>query len=222
MTHGAVAAVWHGIRRTHGVSQTQKAPLCVPDLRRITATLPDKLIGLRDRALLLIGFAGAFRRSELVGLNVEDIEFTTDGLVVTLRRSKTDQDGQGRKLGIPYGSNHDTCPVRSLRAWIEASGIETGPLFCHINRHGQIQPGRLSGTAVALIVKRHAGAAGLVDSAKYAGHSLRAGLATAAAIAGASERSIMNQTGHRSANMVRRYVRDASLFRENAAAVVGL
>jgi integrase len=111
--------------------------------------------------------------------------------------------------------------VRALRAWIEASATESGVLFRHINRHGQVQPGRLSGTAVAQIVKRHAGAAGL-DATKYAGHSLRAGLATAAAIAGASERSIMNQTGHKSSTMVRRYIRDASLFRENAAAVVGL
>lgn len=221
MQHGAVSAVWHGIKRTHGTAQVQKNPLMVPDLRRITENLDDKLIAVRDRALLLVGFAGAFRRSELVGLDIEACAFSSDGLVVTLKRSKTDQEGQGRKVGLPYGSNPETCPVRSLRAWIEASGIEAGPLFRHINRHGQMQPGRLSGTAVALIVKKHAGAAGL-DATKFAGHSLRAGLATAAAIAGASERSIMNQTGHRSGNMVRRYIRDATLFRENAAAVVGL
>jgi integrase len=221
MQHGVVAQVWHGIRRTHGTVQAQKQPILTPDLRAMVGTLSDRLLAKRDRALLVVGFAGAFRRSELVGLNCEDVEFTPDGLVVTLRRSKTDQDGQGRKVGLPYGSHPETCPVRALRAWIDASGIEAGPLFRHINRHDDIQPGRLSGTAVALIVKRHAGAAGL-DAAKVAGHSLRAGLATSAAIAGASERSIMAQTGHRSANMVRRYIRDASLFRENAAAVVGL
>ena len=121
----------------------------------------------------------------------------------------------------PYGSNPETCPVWSLRTWTEASGIETGPVFRPINRHGQIQPGRLSGHAVALIVKKHARAAGL-NAANFAGHSLRAGLVTAAVIAGASERSIMNQTGHHSSAMVRRYVRDTSLFRQNSAAVVGL
>jgi integrase len=221
MQHGAVSAVWQGIKRTHGTAQEQKAPLLVPDLRRIAENLPDKLIGVRDRALLLLGFASACRRSEIVGFDIEDLQFSTDGATVALKRSKTDQTGQGRKIGIPYGSNPETCPVRALKAWIEVSGIETGPLFPRINRHGQMLPGRLSGPAVALIVKRHAAAAGL-DTSKYAGHSLRAGLATSAAIAGASERSIMNQTGHRSSNMVRRYIRDASLFRENAAAVVGL
>jgi integrase len=153
-------------------------------------------------------------------LAVEDIADEKDGLVITLHRSKTDQEGHGRKVGLPYGSNPDTCPVRALRAWLTASGIEAGPVFRSITRHGAMH-GRLSGTAVAMIVKRHASAAGL-DPAKYAGHSLRAGLATAAAIAGASERAIMNQTGHRSANMVRRYIRDSGLFRENAAALVGL
>ena len=220
MRHGAVASVWHGIRRTHGVAQDAKAPVLITDLRAMVGKLRPGLIGIRDRALLLVGFAGAFRRSELVGLNTEDMQFTGDGLVVSLLRSKTDQEAAGRKVGIPYGSNPDTCPVRALRAWQEASGIDAGPLFRSITRHGRIQ-GRLSGYAVALVVKWYAGAAGL-DAAKFAGHSLRAGLATSAAIAGASERSIMNQTGHRSTAMLRRYIRDASLFRENASASVGL
>ena len=136
------------------------------------------------------------------------------------RRSKTDQEGEGRKVGIPYGSTLATCPVRALRVWLEAAGINSGALFPSSTRHGRIQT-RMSGYAVALIVKRHAGSAGL-DTAIYSGHSLRAGFATSAAIGGASERSIMNQTGHRSSAMVRRYIRDASLFRENAAAKVGL
>lgn len=220
MRHGAVASVWQGIKRTHGTAQNAKAPVLIGDLRSMVCSLRPGAIGIRDRALLLVGFAGAFRRSELVALNVEDVQVTGDGLVITLRRSKTDQEGEGRKLGLPFGSNPETCPVRALRAWQEASGIEGGALFRSITRHGRIG-GRLSGYAVALIVKRHAGAAGL-EQASYSGHSLRAGLATSAAMAGASERSIMQQTGHRSAAMVRRYIRDGSLFRENAAGRVGL
>jgi len=182
---------------------------------------PDRLLGLRDRALLLLGFSGAFRRSELVALDVEDLEFTGDGLVVTQRRGKTDQEGVGRKIGIPFGGNPDTCPVRAVRKWLDAAAVMSGPVFRSVNRHGHVQPGRLSDKAVAIVVKRHAPAAGL-DPLRYAGHSLRAGLATAAAAAGASERSIMNQTGHRSVPMVRKYIRDGQLFRENAAATVGL
>ena len=173
------------------------------------------------RALILLGFAGAFRRSELVGLDVEDCTFGKDGLTVTLGRSKTDQDGAGRKIGIPYGSNPETCPVRTMQAWMELAGIGAGPVFRSINRHGQVQPDRLSGIDVARVAKKLAQRAGL-DAAKYAGHSLRAGHATSAAIAGASERSIMNQTGHRSVQMVRRYIRDGSLFRENSAGKLGL
>src|SRR3982751_5216357 len=179
------------------------------------------MIGIRDRAIILLGFASAFRRSELVGLNVEDCTFSKDGLTVRLSHSKTDQEGAGRKIGIPYGSNPETCPVRVLHAWMEEAGITSGPLFRSITRHGQVQPGSLSGVDVARIVKKLAQRAGL-DASKYAGHSLRAGHATSAAIAGASERSIMVQTGHRSVQMRRRYIRDGSLFRENSAGKLGL
>jgi integrase len=221
-THAAiVASTIKGIRRTLGMAPAQKVPVLTPDIRAMIEAADAGLIGLRDRALILLGFAGAFRRSELVGLNVEDCAFGRDGLVVTLRRSKTDQDGTGRKVGIPYGSNPDTCPVRTIQGWIETAKITGGPLYRSINRHGQLQPGRLSGIDVARIVKKVAGRAGL-ETAKYAGHSLRAGHATSAAIAGASERSIMNQTGHRSVQMVRRYIRDGSLFRENSAGTLGL
>jgi integrase len=185
------------------------------------ARLPEGSLGLRDRALLLIGFSGAFRRSELVALDVSDVAFNREGLVVTIRRSKTDQESAGRKIGIPYGSNPATCPIRSLQDWLERSGIHEGPLFRPINRHGRMASVRLSGGAVAEIVKRYVEAVGL-DATTFAGHSLRSGLATSAAMAGASERAIMAQTGHRSVNTVRRYIRDGSLFRENAVAVVGL
>ena len=152
---------------------------------------------------------------------MEDCTFSKDGLTVTLRRSKVDQVGEGRKIGIPYGSNPETCPVRTVQAWVEQAGVTAGPLFRSVNRHGLVQSGRLSGIDVARVTKKLAARAGL-DAAKYAGHSLRAGHATSAAIAGASERSIMKQTGHRSLQMVRRYIRDGSLFRENSAGKLGL
>jgi integrase len=221
-THAAIVAnTMKGIRRTMGTAPTQKAATLIDDIRAMVDATDAGLIGVRDRALILLGFAGAFRRSELVGLSVNDCAFGKDGLTVTLRRSKTDQAGAGRKIGIPYGSNPETCPVRNLQSWIERAGISGGPLFHSINRHGQVQPGGLAGIDVARVVKKLADRAGL-DATKYAGHSLRAGHATSAAIAGASERSIMNQTGHRSVQMVRRYIRDGSLFRENSAGKLGL
>ncbi len=216
-----VRAVMAGIRRAKGTAQTSKTAAVTAIIRRMVDTLPSNLLGTRDQALLLLGFAAALRRSELVGLDVADVAFTLDGVVVTLRRSKTDQEQAGRTIGVPYGSDPTTCPVRRLRAWLDASGIAAGPLFRPINRHAQLQPKRLSDKAVAIIVKRTAKAAGL-DPAQFAGHSLRAGLATAAAAAGVSERAIMNQTGHKSVTMARRYIREGSLFRENAAGQVGL
>ena len=168
----------------------------------------------------MLGFAGAFRRSELVGLDIADCAFGKDGLTVNLRRSKTDQDGAGRKVGIPYGANPETCPVRIVQAWLAEAGADTGPLFRSISRHGQVQARRLSGIDVARIVKKLAVRAGL-DPAKYAGHSLRAGHATSVAIAGASERLIMWQTGHRSVQMVRRYIRNAACSGRKARGSLG-
>jgi integrase len=219
--HPMVTNTMKGIRRTKGTAPEQKTPTLTDDIRAMVNATDTGIIGVRDRAMLLLGFAGAFRRSELVGLDVEDCVFAKDGLTVTLRRSKTDQDGAGRKIGIPYGSNPETCPVRTLQAWLEITGINTGPLFRSINRHGQVRSGRLSGIDISRVVKKLAKRAGL-NPARYAGHSLRAGHATSAAIAGATERSIMNQTGHRSVQMVRRYIRDGSLFRENSAGKLGL
>lgn len=216
-----VRLVMAGIRRSKGTAQVAKTPVLVEDLRRMLSNLPENLLGVRDRVLLLIGFCGAFRRSELVALDAGDVAVTREGLVVTIRRSKTDQEGEGRKIGIPYASHVETCPVRSLQDWLEKSGITAGPLFRPIDRFGRMASMRLSAAAVADIVKKYAAAVGLKAS-DFAGHSLRSGLATSAAMAGASERAIMNQTGHKSVNMVRRYIRDGSLFRENAVAVVGL
>lgn len=216
-----VQAVMRGIKRTHGTSQTQKSPVLVQNLRQMVSSLPDNLKGYRDSALLLLGFAGAFRRSELVALNINDLSFDNNGLTVTIRRSKTDQEGAGRKVGIPFGSDKATCPVRAVKAWLEISNINTGAIFIGVNRHGKLTGKRLYGNDVARIVKKCARAAGL-DASKFSGHSLRAGLATAAAKAGKSERAIMAQTGHRSVMMVRRYIRDADLFGENAASGIGL
>lgn len=218
--HITVRTTMAGIRREKGTAPAQKSPILTADLRTMVATLPDTLAGARDRALLLLGFAGALRRSELVSIDIEHLDDRSDGLVVTVVRSKTDQEGGGRKIGIPYGSNPSTCPVRAVRTWLERSGIEDGPLFRPVC-HGRVLPSRLSGRSVALIVKRVGTATGL-DPDNYAGHSLRAGLVTSAAAAGVAERAIMNQTGHRSLPTLRRYIREGSLFRENAAAAVGL
>jgi integrase len=216
-----VRLVMAGIRRTKGTAQIGKTPVLVEDLKRMMSRLPDGLLGVRDRALLLVGFCGAFRRSELVALDVADGSVTREGLTIMIRRSKTDQEAEGRKIGIPYAAHLETCAVRSLQEWFEKSGITEGPLFRPINRHGKMAAARLSAAAVGEIVKKYAASVGL-DAADFAGHSLRSGLATSAAAAGASERSIMAQTGHRSLNMVRRYIKEGSLFRENAAATVGL
>ena len=201
-----VRLVMAGIRRSLGTAAAAKRPVLVPDLQAMVTALPDNLLGLRDRALLLIGFSGAFRRSELVGLDWEHLAETVDGLVITIRRSKTDPEAEGRKIAIPRGREESTCPLRALFFWRAAAGIESGPVFLRVNRHGQILGKRLSAEAVAIVVKRWASRIGY-EKGEFAGHSLRSGLATAAAIAGKSERAIMNQTGHRSTTTVRRYIR---------------
>lgn len=218
-----VRQVMRGIRRTLGVApQNQKTPLSAEELRRLVeACSAQTLAGRRDRALLLIGDLGAFRRSELVALDVEDVEETNAGLRILLRRSKTDQEAEGLEKGIPKKADPATCPLQALRAWQEAAGIEEGPLWRGVNRHDQVQPGRLSDRAVALIVKRACQRVGL-DPDRYAGHSLRSGFATAAAEGGAPERAIMRQGGWSSQTMVRRYIRMANLFKENAAEYVNL
>jgi integrase len=217
-----VRATMGGVRRAKGVAPKTKRATTTRILKQMLQTLPtDTLQGLRDRALLLMGFAGAFRRSELVGLQVSDFAKVEEGYVVTLRRSKTDQEAAGRHIGIPHGTSPETCPVRSLDRWLKEAKITEGYVFRSVKKGGKVTPEGLGDRSVALIVKKVAASAGF-DPDQFAGHSLRAGLATAAAVAGVSERKIMDQTGHRSEAMVRRYIRDGNLFRDNAASKVGL
>ena len=213
--HAAVERVRKGIRRKLGTAQKGRAPLLLTDLRRLCASLPVDAQGDRDRALLLIGWAAMMRRSELAGLDLANVCEVPEGIEVTIRRSKTDQEGVGRTVGVPYGSSPSTCPVRALRAWLARRGTEAGPLFT--SARGR----RLDGRDVARIVKRRAAAAG-VDARELAGHSLRRGGATAAARAGKTETTIMRQTGHRSVTMVRKYITEAERWKDNAATGIGL
>jgi site-specific recombinase XerD len=212
-----VKATMRGIRRTHGSAQRQVAPAVREDVLAMVAGLVG-VKGTRDKALLLIGFAGAFRRSELVSLTVADIEQGKQGLVVQLIRSKTDQEGRGRKVAIPFARGV-VCPVVALQHWLEVAEITEGPIFRAVNRHGVISNAGLTPQAVALVVKERAQAVGL-DPKKYAGHSLRAGLVTSAAQLGVSSWKIRAQTGHRSEAMLSRYIRDANIFVDNAAGAV--
>ncbi|MDA8331246.1 MAG: tyrosine-type recombinase/integrase [Candidatus Dormibacteraeota bacterium] len=220
-----VRAVLAGIRRAPGAAgpgSRGKAALETPALRAALATLPQgTLRGLRDRAMLLLGFAGGLRRSELVGLDVEDLEPAPEGLKVTLRRSKTDQEGRGRLVGIPWGLHEQTCPVRAVRAWREVAGISSGPLFLTVDRAGRLLPQRCSERAVARAVQRAVRGSG-GEPERYGAHSLRSGFVTSAAHAGAPTWAIQLQTGHRSLAQLHAYVRPATLFQENAARYVGL
>lgn len=213
-------AIWAGLRRTLGVAPRRVAPATTDVIRRMLATCNDDTGGLRDRALLLVGFSGAMRRSELASLDVGDVAAVPEGRLVIIRRSKTDQEGAGQEVAIPFGSDPALCPVRQLDAWVDATAIEDGPLFRRVDRHGNVGA-RLSGRAVAEVVKRRARAAGL-DPTQFSGHSLRAGFATAAAQGGARELDIARQTRHKSLEMLRIYVRKASAFEDNAAARLGL
>jgi integrase len=215
-----VQKTWAGIRRTLGTSQRRVAPVVTADLRRIIQAIPETVSGLRDRALLLIGFAAALRRSELVALEVADVTYVAEGVRLTIRSSKTDQEKEGTVLGIPYGAHADTCPVRALRAYLEAAWVVSGPLFRSIDKAGHCGDS-LSADSVADIVKRTAAAAGM-DPSTVSGHSLRAGFCTSAATADVPEWRIARQSRHKSIPTLRRYVREASIFRGNAAGDVGL
>ena len=196
-----------GIKRKFGINQKGKKPLLINNLKLIINVL-DKTKGninkrLRDRAILLIGFSGGFRRSELANIDYEDLEFVNEGVKIFIKRSKTDQSGEGSIKAIPYFDNEIYCPVKTLKNWLNEEKIKTGKIF------------NVSDKTIALIIKKYSNLAGF-DSNKYAGHSLRSGFATSAAEAGAEERSIMNMTGHKSTEMVRRYIKEANLFKNNA------
>jgi integrase len=216
-----VKQLWRGILRSKGEAQRGKKPLLVDDLRKMVDALPQTVQGSRDRALLLLGFAGGLRRHELVALDVEDLEAVDEGFVVHLRRSKTDQTGKGLKKGIPYGKAAKTCPVRAVVSWLREAEIYEGPVFRPLSKHDTPRRTRLTAQSVALVVKK---AFRLIGKRPrdFSAHSLRSGLVTAAAIGGADERTIMKHTGHKSVQMVRRYIRDANLFRNNPATKAGL
>jgi len=209
-----VRTTFQGIRNQHGVKQRQVAPAIKEDILAMVKNLQGTK-GIRDKALLLIGFAGAFRRSELATLQFSDIEHVQQGVVIYLRRSKTDQAGQGRKIAIPHARGA-VCAIIALGEWLQHSEITEGPIFRGVNRHGHIGTETISAQSVALVVKERAAAVGL-DPTKYSGHSLRAGLVTSAAQAGISSWKIRQQTGHKSDAMLQRYIRDANIFVDNAA-----
>jgi integrase len=213
-----VKSTMRGIRRMIGTAQHAAKPIMKEDLFSVLECMGSAANDVRDKALLLIGFAGAFRRSELVSLDVEDIDHVRQGIVVTLRTSKTDQEGKGRKIGIPFGRTK-WCPVQHLAEWLSLARIASGPIFLSIAKGGRIASSRLSAEAVCLVVKRRMQSAGY-DAAGYSGHSLRAGFATSAASAGANSQKIRAQTGHASDAMLSRYIRDGDLFNNNASGCV--
>ncbi len=222
--HATIAAIMKGIRFKKGTRQTRKNPILVPDLRAMVTSLSAMAIGAeraimaRDRAILLLGFAGAFRRSELVSLRVEDLTLTPEGYRVLLRKSKTDQESLGHEKAIPFGTGI-TCPCVAIDAWLTLSGIKKGLLFRSITRHGKIGE-FLSDRAVAEIIKRNPALQG--RNKDFSGHSLRAGLCTSAAAARVPEHIIMAQSGHKSRDMLQRYIRQGVQFKDNAAGAVGL
>jgi site-specific recombinase XerD len=204
--HPVISENLMGIKRKLGVKQLSKKPILISDLKLIVQAIIDdknEYKKIQNKALILIGFAGGFRRSELVSIEREDIDFVDEGVKINIRKSKTDQTGIGMTKAIPYFDNKIFCPVISLNEWINYANISNGKIF------------NISDKSVALIIKKYALIAGL-DNTKYAGHSLRSGFATSTAETGADERSIMAMTGHKTTQMVRRYIQEANLFKNNA------
>jgi site-specific recombinase XerD len=208
-----------GIKRRKGSSQKGKKPILISNLKILIKAIDnqknDEIKKLRDRTIILIGFSGGFRRNEIVSLNYDDLEFMPEGLKITLRRSKTDQYGEGSLKGLPYFDNPEYCPVLSIKKWLDFSKINTGPVFRRFNKGSKLSEKRLTDQTVALLIKQYLELAG-INSRNFSGHSLRSGFATSAAESGAEERSIMAMTGHKSTEMVRRYIKEANLFKNNA------
>jgi site-specific recombinase XerD len=208
-----------GIKRRKGSVQKGKKPLLINSLKRlinvIDSKISEEIKRLRDRSIILIGFSGGFRRNEIVSLDYDDLDFVSEGLKINLKRSKTDQFGEGTIKGLPYFDNFQYCPVTSVKKWIEVSNIKSGPLFRRFSKGSKLTENRLTDQSIALLIKNYLRLAG-IDNNNYSAHSLRSGFATSAAEAGAEERSIMAMTGHKSTEMVRRYIKEANLFKNNA------
>tara|TARA_B100001109_G_C18813237_1_gene450740 strand:- start:292 stop:1245 length:954 start_codon:yes stop_codon:yes gene_type:complete len=208
-----------GIRRVKGSFQKGKKPILIKHLKLIINVIneqkKDEIKKLRDKSLILIGFGGGFRRTELVSIDHEDLEFVPEGLKITIKRSKTDQFGEGMTKGLPYFTNKIYCPVENLKKWLEISKIKSGPIFRRFSKGLSLTDKRLTDQSVVLLIKEYLNLAG-IENKNFSGHSLRSGFATVAAESGADERSIMAMTGHKTTQMVRRYIREANIFKNNA------
>ena len=208
-----------GIKRKKGSYQRGKKPILINELKSLINVINDQeseeIKKIRDKTIILTGFAGGFRRVELVSIDFEDIEFVAEGVKIIIRKSKTDQFGEGMTKGLPYFSNQTYCPVLHLKKWIELSNIKKGPLFRRFSKSSNLMNDRLTDQSVALLIKNYLKKAG-IENKNYSGHSLRSGFATVSAESGADERSIMAMTGHKTTQMVRRYIKDANIFKNNA------
>ena len=217
--HPAIIENIMGIKRRRGSVQKGKKPLLINSLKLIIDVIDKQnksnMKKLRDRSIILIGFSGGFRRNEIVNLDYDDLDFVQEGLKINVKRSKTDQFGEGFIKALPYFDNSQYCPVVSLKKWIEISKIKSGSLFRRFIKGSRLSENRLTDQSVALLIKEYLELSG-IDSKNYSGHSLRSGFATSAAESGAEERSIMAMTGHKSTEMVRRYIKEANLFKNNA------
>jgi len=208
-----------GIKRTKGSFQRGKKPLLINQLKAIINVINkekiDEIKKIRDKTIILVGFGGGFRRTELISIDHEDLEFVPEGVKITIKRSKTDQFGEGMIKGLPYFSNREYCPVAHLKKWLEISKIKNGSIFRRFTKGCSLSKNRLTDQSVVLLIKDYLNLAG-IENKNYSGHSLRSGFATVSAESGADERSIMAMTGHKTTQMVRRYIKEANLFKNNA------